>query len=367
MPSTKHWLFAFFLLFFLPATLSFSVCAHNGRTDASGGHTDSATGDYHYHHGYPAHAHFDIDGDGVIDCPYDFVDMTNYSSGSSSTSSGKRTAEDGYQNGYEDGYRKGRLDGYDEGYTEGFAEAQEESEKQLRSANESHRKEIISVRETCRARAILLSICGYIIVGIIAIRIYSRKKDALEQQYINGISTLSSKHAHEIDRLNKFHEAQIQEENHKADVRLATLSYSHESEVKRLNLEITNLKRFSLLDKIAAGQVPSIRFPDDVHLKQSFTPIKGKPTSQRPYGDYTVFVTASSAKYHCNPNCVRSGKPLHFFDLPSTAEPCYRCVPLDMFPQPLPDWYIDTHKMLDEDFIDALSNPYTTINESNTP
>lgn len=40
------------------------VFAHSGRTDSNGGHTDHSTGEYHYHHGYPAHQH----PNGV--CPY---------------------------------------------------------------------------------------------------------------------------------------------------------------------------------------------------------------------------------------------------------------------------------------------------------
>ena len=71
------------LLLFLSATAS----AHPGRTDESGGHFVSDTGEYHYHHGYEAHQHSDIDGDGVLDCPYDFDDKTD--SGSSGVSSGE--------------------------------------------------------------------------------------------------------------------------------------------------------------------------------------------------------------------------------------------------------------------------------------
>ena len=62
-----------------------TVSAHPGRTDGNGGHTDSDTGDYHYHHGYPAHDHYDIDGDGSIDCPYDFDDKTGQNSGAPSS------------------------------------------------------------------------------------------------------------------------------------------------------------------------------------------------------------------------------------------------------------------------------------------
>lgn len=51
--------------------------AHSGRTDSSGGHKDSSTGEYHYHHGYPAHQH----PNGK--CPYDFDDNTNSESNNS--------------------------------------------------------------------------------------------------------------------------------------------------------------------------------------------------------------------------------------------------------------------------------------------
>lgn len=54
--------------------LVLQVSAHPGRTDANGGHADSADGSYHYHHGFSAHQHTG----GV--CPYDYEDQTSYSS-----------------------------------------------------------------------------------------------------------------------------------------------------------------------------------------------------------------------------------------------------------------------------------------------
>ena len=74
------------LLFLLLLTVP-SASAHPGRTDSNGGHTDSSTGEYHYHHGYPAHQHYDMDGDGKKDCPYEFKDKTGSTSGTSSKSS----------------------------------------------------------------------------------------------------------------------------------------------------------------------------------------------------------------------------------------------------------------------------------------
>ena len=67
-----------------------SVYAHQGRTDAQGGHRDnknkSGLGYYHYHCGnHPAHLH----PNGV--CPYSSNSSESKSENSSSTSSGTKT------------------------------------------------------------------------------------------------------------------------------------------------------------------------------------------------------------------------------------------------------------------------------------
>ena len=69
----------------IPICLLFilEVSAHPGGTDADGGHWDYDAGEYHYHHGYTAHSHYDMDGDGAVDCPYDFKDRTGSQSGTS--------------------------------------------------------------------------------------------------------------------------------------------------------------------------------------------------------------------------------------------------------------------------------------------
>lgn len=56
-----------------------TVQAHSGRTDSNGGHRDSSTGEYHYHHGYSAHQHTN----GV--CPFDFDDRTGSFAGTPGT------------------------------------------------------------------------------------------------------------------------------------------------------------------------------------------------------------------------------------------------------------------------------------------
>lgn len=52
------------IAFALCCLLTISAAAHSGGTDSKGGHRDHSTGEYHYHHGKPAHQH----KNGV--CPY---------------------------------------------------------------------------------------------------------------------------------------------------------------------------------------------------------------------------------------------------------------------------------------------------------
>lgn len=65
-------------IFCLISLLVTKAFAHPGGTDSRGGHTNHSTGEYHYHHGYSAHDHRDMDGDGTLDCPYEFNDKEDH-------------------------------------------------------------------------------------------------------------------------------------------------------------------------------------------------------------------------------------------------------------------------------------------------
>lgn len=140
--------------------------AHPGKTDANGGHWNTETGEYHYHHGYPAHLH----NNGV--CPYGFdvkydpqyaeeepepspaiaaaqaavaasgeaeLAENDYGPEAEEDFESKREAyasgyedgkeggydqahDDGYEEGYEEGYQQGESDGYDPAYEDGYNE-----------------------------------------------------------------------------------------------------------------------------------------------------------------------------------------------------------------------------------------------------
>lgn len=74
------------MLLIIPG-LPVTVSAHPGSTDSNGGHWVQGSSEYHYHHGYSAHDHFDMDSDGIIDCPYSFDDKTGINSWAKSSKS----------------------------------------------------------------------------------------------------------------------------------------------------------------------------------------------------------------------------------------------------------------------------------------
>ena len=80
-----------FIIFIFLSIICFSLTntiafAHPGSLDENGGHFDHSTGEYHYHHGYPAHQH--INGE----CPYDFDNKTRTESSGNSDGTSKSTS-----------------------------------------------------------------------------------------------------------------------------------------------------------------------------------------------------------------------------------------------------------------------------------
>lgn len=77
------------LVLLLFVTLTLPVYAHSGRTDSNGGHHVTATGEYHYHHGYPAHQH----PNGI--CPYaNVTPSANFNDTNSDTSNSYAASTD---------------------------------------------------------------------------------------------------------------------------------------------------------------------------------------------------------------------------------------------------------------------------------
>lgn len=310
--------------FFFTAALIFSLItsasAHTGGTDSNGGHTDSETGEYHYHHGYPAHDHYDMDGDGDIDCPYDFVDATDHSVSSNKSSGTHNTNNGTYREGYTAGEKHGYEAGYEYGYERGYAKG--ESSGWITGYEEAQ-----SAYKTAATNAHILSLVIGIPILLLLYRfLIKRRIKQLTKSYEDKYARLNKSHTESLNAITRqFEAAQNQ------TIAAWKEKYQHE----RSNV---------ILLKAALGQDRPANLPDDITMEPFFTPVKGESTKEYPYGKYTIFMTRTGKKYHCDPNCVYDSNPYHFFDLPTDACPCYKCVPKDMYPQPLPEWCAVTRK-----------------------
>lgn len=153
----------FFLLALL-AVVSASVYAHPGRTDGIGGHTNHSTGEYHYHHGYSEHQHYDMDEDGIADCPYDFKDNTSH----------KDTTTDEKELGYwerklieleEEEARESNSDNWEQRLDELVEEAKQkvEEEQKKKKKAEAAEKAAKEKREVIKTIIIILLAAWYFI------------------------------------------------------------------------------------------------------------------------------------------------------------------------------------------------------------
>lgn len=305
----------FACMLFLPSFV-FTVSAHPGKTDSQGGHYDWSTGEYHYHHGYSAHDHYDMDGDGIVDCPYNFNDRTGYSSSSNysstsdndgyltSVSSYNEGYNDGYDTGYEDGYADGDESGYEEGHSSGYEEGfQQASDKKV------------------PRWMLFLSLA---ILGILILVNRSLRSDIkeLKKNQVKATEDLGEKE-NTIKKL------------------------TEEVEVAKRAVDNAQKKMRAVQTKadamIKASNLPIINVPDGVFFSEDGIPICGESTAQKPYGDYTAFISERGKVYHLEPNCgkLQSLQTIHLFEVLEKRQPCARCGLKSGIPVKVPKWYKD--------------------------
>lgn len=120
--------------------------AHSGGTDENGGHYDHSTGEYHYHHGYPAHQH----PNGK--CPYAFDDNTDTNTKNYITSDDVDV----------EGRSKNDINS-------GNTQTLEDPEKTI-STDRSFASEIIAMAFTSSIFALLLSCFPFLFIILITMR-----------------------------------------------------------------------------------------------------------------------------------------------------------------------------------------------------
>ena len=322
-------LFSAFISILICILFVLEVSAHPGGTDSDGGHWDYDAGEYHYHHGYTAHSHYDMDGDGAVDCPYDFVDRTDSHSGTSNGGSSYSS----------------------------------------RSYNDSSNTRIVTVYED---REVIKEVpvipiwikwaAGLSIVWIL----YLIKSNRWKKDDIDNLERTVKQLKLEAQEREQFHKDEIQRMYEVYKDKCFQFGKTHREEIDQivsdkdkiinaLQLENTSLgkKLHSVITSISVGEVyfpePSnpefalhrIEIPEDVYFIDGNIPVKGIVTSSSPFGDFTVFTLSRSDIYHSNKYCsgTFSMEAVHLFDVIGQKRPCRRCGK-DHGSTP-PKWYIE--------------------------
>lgn len=313
----------FLLLILFALMLSVTAYAHSGKTDAQGGHYDYSTGQYHYHHGYPAHQHYG----GT--CPYTSPAATTKATTQATTKATTKsttqaaatttavatektepeelvtteattttkdyiTYNEGFQKGkekgYDEGYQKGRSAGYTFGKEAGYKEGYNDGVLAHPDFSVYEKKlEIWQIVACC------LGIYGFVISIVAAVKIRNR-------------NVLIVKHQEQVDEINKRVQALVVERD--------TCKY----------------KQF------VQNHEGAIVLPSSVKLEYECIPVTDDATPLFPYGRYTVFLNPVGRRFHRDPHCCESAIPIHEFRIDKTWKPCKKCGGYQPY---IPDWYLD--------------------------
>ena len=274
--------------------------AHPGRTDGRGGHYDSETGEYHYHHGYEAHQHTDLDDDGIPDCPYDFDDKTGESSGSKS------------------GFASGKQEYHSEIITVDTEKAHQPRQINRNSsiaAKENEKRKIpdgvlwflVFVVGPYAALFLYVSICVFIENRRNRIKILRESMFELSRIYETEINKRNWRSYHKHHQKILAHEISDQLRNINGRALNIKLSYNPENVPD--------------IDSIAP--IPNGCFIGADALPHS-----------RPDDDYTVFVTKSGVYHSRKCAYAKYGHSVNITKVVS-SRPCFKC-------NPKPDlrWYV---------------------------
>ena len=251
--------------------LSTSVMAHPGGTDSHGGHIDHSTGEYHYHHGYPAHQH-------TNGCPYDYVNATK----SKTTTTQKKHIP---------------------------------VETSILPVDNSGKDKVEETKQPIEnVEATVAQFYRYLLYSFVVIvaatALYVRHTYKVEQE---------RKERERIRELQEEHQRKVEEEKRLAQERIRQLEEQKKKEYED--------KRNAIISKYSGKTYESIArelgMPDRFYITPSFLP-ETKPDK---YGNVElVFYISNGKKYHTICGCSGSYRRIHYFGI-GDRSPCLKCCP----------------------------------------
>ena len=259
--------------------ISFTAWGHPGRTDSSGGHYDRSTGEYHYHHGYPAHQH----PGGV--CPYDFDDKAE-----STSSLGTKSASDKIK------------------YVMLFSPSY-----------------------------LIVFVTGAVISAIICVKIVSSSNKSAYDSLVKENADLKSANKQlesdyknilaSRDELNSQYKSSI---NQSAE--LNNKLHHYVEQVDSL-LHIDDTSGIMTYDEILAAA----KVPDGVGFDGNDLPHYYRDAAVE--SRMTVYISPNGKKYHRTFGCSGAYESIHLFTAASSRIPCSKCIPFAAMNYKVPEWY----------------------------
>lgn len=360
-----------FVLFMLLLVLCVtSASAHPGRTDSQGGHYDRSTGQYHWHHGMSAHQHYDMDGDGILDCPYTFKGTTAATTSPDIYTTTITTAPATFSTWATTAWTSPSTSTPDTAAKEGGNDpmigwiVSAALVIALYGSSKSHEKESNLDLERIRKQNQEISTLKK------ELEAKDKTLTDLDTEMTIKIASLIEENAkrEETLRAERSKDADSYEEELLARARTcATLRLQLQTAQKDLAAAQENLNAIYAVSEPSEGQTPEehavalalkiseleghiqeLSYELDKHIRREAAPSEvffasdGLPilckSLAKKYGDYTAYLNRKSEIYHLDPSCAPAGSPVvHLFNVPRNYRACSRCA-LGIS-RSIPGWY----------------------------
>ena len=290
--------------------ISFTAWGHPGRTDSSGGHYDRSTGEYHYHHGYPAHQH----PGGV--CPYDFDDKTESTSSLETKSASNKIK-------YVMPFPPSYLIVFVAGAVISAIICSKIVSSSNKSAYDSLTKENADLKSANKR---------------------------LESDYKNMLASRDKLNLQCKDFIDQNAELKKDLENYKKDFKDYEKALAENKTLSEENVDLNNrLHHYveqvdSLLhiddtsgimtyDEILAAA----KVPDGVGFDGNDLPHYYRDATVE--SRMTVYISPNGKKYHRTFGCSGAYESIHLFTAASSRIPCSKCIPFAAMNYKVPEWY----------------------------
>lgn len=325
MKKAMRYLISILAFICLVLSISFVSSAHSGRTDSAGGHYDNSTGEYHYHHGYPAHQH----PNGI--CPYE---------------------DNEENNDYQDSYVSETVPWRPYAAETNIQESV--SDKNLPSESTPEASFTVDEPDPFYLGNYLFLIPLAFALGLLLFYHSVRKKKRIDTTTINQLradlettTTKNKELEEEVNRANNL------VHKYEADIR----DLKGQLEVATCKTETSSSNYTVNLDTLTEQDILSIcGVPSGVTFDEQLLPhCPGNPFVE---SHFSVYITSTGKCYHRIRGCCGAHHKVHLFVAAGNFEPCSKCIPPSAWKYEIPDWYYRYVQLENKKFGGSKIKPY---------